>query len=80
LVRDILAKAPGPPFRLECADRLAAGIRRMSQNGIDVLLVDLDLPDSQGLATFTQLHAKQPDVPVVVLSGTADEQLAIEAV
>jgi len=80
LVRERLAEAPGAPFRLECADHLAAGVSRLSKGGVDVLLLDLGLPDSQGLATFTELHASQPGVPVVVLSGAVDEQLAMQAV
>jgi len=79
LVRERLAEADGL-FRIECADRLAAGVSRVMQGGIDVVLLDLGLPDSQGLATFTEIHRRQPAVPVVVLSGAADEQLAMEAV
>jgi len=67
-------------FRLERVDRLATGAGRLLQAGVDVVLLDLGLPDSQGLATFNQIHAREPNVPVVVLSGAADEDLAIAAV
>jgi len=80
LVRERLAAATGVQFRLECAERLAAGAARLQQGGMDVVLLDLGLPDSQGLATFQQLHARHPGVPVVVLSGAADEDLAVAAV
>src|SRR5690348_2432764 len=80
LVREKLTEAPGAPFQFECVDRLAAGVSRLSAGGVDVLLLDLGLPDSQGLATFTAVHARQPGLPVVVLSGAADEQLAMQAV
>ena len=80
LVRERLAEAPGGPFRLECVDRLGTGVGRLAEGEVDVLLLDLGLPDSQGLATFTKLHAREPAVPVVVLSGAADEQLAMQAV
>lgn len=80
LVRERLAEAADGLFRLECADRLAAGAARLKRGGIDLLLLDLGLPDSQGLATFTQIHACQPGIPVVVLSGAADEELAVAAV
>lgn len=45
----------------------------------DVILLDLSLPDSQGLQTFRRLHEHAPDAPVVMLTGMADENLAIEA-
>lgn len=80
LVRERLAGARSAHFHLECVDHLAAGIDRLSHGGIDVMLVDLALPDSQGLDTFRQLHARQPSIPVVVLSGTVDEELAVQAV
>ncbi|HTA42608.1 MAG TPA: ATP-binding protein [Bryobacteraceae bacterium] len=80
LVRERLAESSGGPFQLECADRLTTAANRMLQGGVDVLLLDLGLPDSQGLATFTELHGLQPGTPVVVLSGATDEQLAMEAV
>ena len=80
LVGEILQEAPEAPFHLECADRLATAIARLECERVDVLLLDLGLPDSQGLATFRDIHAVQPAVPVVVLSGAADERLAMEAV
>lgn len=80
LVQERVAEQHGMPFHVECAERLTDGIDRLQRGGIDVLLLDLGLPDSCGLATFSSLHAKQPAVPVVVLSGAADEDLAIQAV
>jgi len=80
LVRTRLSEASGTTFRLECVNRLAAGINRLSEGAVDVVLLDLGLPDSQGLATFTELHACKPGVPVVIWSGASDEQLAIQAV
>jgi signal transduction histidine kinase len=80
LVQETLAQAAGALFRLECADRLAKGASRLLQGGIDVVLLDLGLPDSQGLATFQQIHQRQPEVPVVILSGAIDEDLAMAAV
>ena len=80
LVREKLAEAGPAVFRLECTDRLATGLSRLMAGGVDVVVLDLGLPDSQGLATFTEMHRRQPAVPVVVFSGGADEQLAVEAV
>ena len=50
------------------------------RGGIDVVMSDLSLPDSQGMETFERLHAAAPTVPVIVLSGLDDETLAVETV
>jgi signal transduction histidine kinase len=52
----------------------------LTQQLIDVVLLDLTLPDSQGFETFTRVHTFSPDVAIVVLSGLDDEGLAVRAV
>ena len=68
------------PFALHRADRLAAALERVRAGGVDVVLLDLNLPDSAGYDTFLRVRAAVPDVPVVVLSGLADEELGARAV
>jgi signal transduction histidine kinase/DNA-binding response OmpR family regulator len=80
LLQEMLADASSHTFDLECADRLSTGLERLAAGGIDAVLLDLSLPDSQGLDTFTRVHAQAPDVPIMVLSGLDDEALAIKAV
>ncbi len=80
LIREMLAELPPPPVHLEWVDTLAGGLRRLAAPGIDVVLLDLGLPDSQGLETLQAVTTRAPDVPVVVLSGTADAELALAAV
>jgi PAS domain S-box-containing protein len=80
LIREILAEAKGTPFELECADRLATGLACLARGGIDVVLLDLGLPDSQGLSTLVKVQAKALTVPIVVLTCLDDETLAVEAV
>jgi len=67
-------------FALERADRLQAGIERLQAGGVEIVLLDLSLPDSRGLETFNRLHAAAPLLPIIVLSGLDDEELAAEAV
>ncbi len=50
------------------------------QSKIDIVLLDLELPDSQGLDTFAKAHAHAPEVPIIVLTNSDDESLALEAV
>ena len=78
----MLAKEKSAQFdvEIEYADRLSAGLEHIAKGGIDIVLLDLSLPDSDGLHTFTRVQTQAPKVPVVVLSGLEDEKLAIEAV
>ena len=69
-----------PEFTVEAVDHLAAGLARLEAGGIDAILLDLVLPDSQGLATFERVKATVPNIPVLVLTGLDDEMLAEEAV
>ncbi len=82
LVERILAKNPKPvEFTLDFTESLSAAIEQLSNNKkYDIVLLDLGLPDSQGLETFTALHTKIPQVPIIVLSGMTDETLAVKAV
>ncbi len=67
-------------FTLERADRLSTGLEHLAQGGIEVILLDLGLPDSQGFDAFKKVQAQAPAVPVVVLTGFDDETLAVEAI
>jgi phosphoserine phosphatase RsbU/P len=80
LIEVMLEEAGGGSIELERVDRLATGLERLSQGGIGVVLVDLSLPDSHGLATFAKVRAHAPDLPIVVMSGLANETVAVNAV
>jgi diguanylate cyclase (GGDEF)-like protein len=67
-------------FEFTVAESLKSGMESMSQNRFDVILLDLGLPDGQGLESFEKLHGAFPNKPIVVLSGLMDERLALEAV
>jgi len=62
------------------ADRLSVGLDRLSHDGIDVVLLDLSLPDSDRLETYHRTRAHAPLTPIVVMTGIGDERLALEAV
>lgn len=75
-----LLKLPAAEFCLERVERLASGLERLDQGGVDVVLLDLGLPDSQGDATFAAVRRAAPAVPVIILTGLGDEALAIRMV
>ena len=79
LVEEALRDAPSA-FRLSWVNRMADGLRHLRRGETDVALLDLSLPDAHGLEALTAVRAHVPNVPVVVLTGLDDEELAVRAV
>ncbi len=69
-----------PSLDVACADRLASGLAALDHEHPALVLLDLNLPDSRGAETFRKVLKKAPGVPIVVLSGQDDEELALKAV
>lgn len=67
-------------FDIAHVERLSQGLEALDEQRFDIVLLDLSLPDGQGLETFERVHSHAPYVPIVVLSGLSDELLATEAV
>ncbi len=80
MIREMLSGVEHFRFELQCADRLSVGLERLSEGGIDVILLDLLLPDCSGLETLIKVHANSPELPIVVLTGLGDVELAFEGV
>jgi len=80
LIRSYLSGTKLPAVEITDAATLDAGLRNLNENIYDVILLDLGLPDSLGIDTFTKVQNKNHSTPIVIISGLDDEQLAIEAV
>ena len=80
LLERLLGFSEYPTFSVTTAASLAAGIEKLGAGEQDIVLLDLSLPDSDGVETFRRMNAAAPSVPVVVLSGISDVTLAIEMV
>ena len=80
LLQVLLSDQPSTPFEWTCVERLAEGLKRLRSEHFDIVLSDLSLPDSHGWETFQWLRSQAPHVPIIVLSGTDDETLAVRAV
>ena len=80
LVQTWLSPSGEITFALNWTDSLDAGLERLRLGGVDVIFLDLGLPDSNGLETLTKTGAQAPDVPVIVLSAGDSESLALQMI
>ncbi len=80
LIQMMVEEAGNDLFEIERVEHLGDALERLGHDNIGVVLSDLSLPDSHGLETFAQLHARAPHVPIIVLSGLNDTTVAVQAV
>ncbi|MDY6833231.1 MAG: ATP-binding protein [Chloroflexota bacterium] len=80
IVRKMLTKNNPYAFKFELADRLSLAIEKLHEGVFDILLVDLSLPDARGLHTIAGLVRENNRVPIVVLTGLDDENMALQAI
>jgi len=80
IVREELTVGSGITFHVTHVERLAEAFEQLKEQAFGVVLLDLSLPDSDGFETFTRLREEAADIPVIVLSGRTDEDLAVKAV
>jgi len=78
LVRERLTDETSVPFHVNWADTLEAARERLAQGGNELILLDLSLPDSQGLDTFRTIRGLAPQLPIVILTGLDDQELAFQ--
>jgi PAS domain S-box-containing protein len=80
LILQMLQEGGVGRFMTDRADRLSSGLGTLSAQIPDVVLLDLNLPDSRGITTFSKVHARFPEVPIVVLTGLSDGDVGMQAV
>ena len=80
LLKESLKEQEGSPFELVHVDRLSEALRVLGLDSFGVVLLDLSLPDAHGLDTICRLHNHAGHVPIVVLTGLNDEEVALAAV
>jgi two-component sensor histidine kinase/CheY-like chemotaxis protein len=79
MIRELLEGHSGAGFEVVNYERLGLAIEHLSHETPDIILSDLGLPDSQGMETLRTLKGHASEVPIVVLTGTDDESVGIEA-
>jgi signal transduction histidine kinase len=80
LIQKMLCEPPAAQYRVDVLSSLREALNRVAREPFDALLLDLGLPDSQGLATFDCVNQQAPAMPIIIFSGAIDEQLAVAAV
>jgi len=80
LLRNLLGDRWDGPFELVHVELLEDALRCLQTGKIDVILLDLSLPDSHGVETFLRIYAQAPDLPIVILTGLDDQALALRCV
>jgi DNA-binding NtrC family response regulator len=65
---------------LTVRERLSDSMGFLADNACDIVLLDLNLPDSNGMETFDRLHQQYPGIPTIILTGVGDRELAVSAI
>ncbi|MDZ7956929.1 MAG: response regulator [Aulosira sp. DedQUE10] len=79
LLQEFLKDVTAAVVELMPVEQLDEALSHLAYESFDVMLLDLSLPDSQGLETFIKAHNKAKSTPIIVLTGIADETLALRA-
>jgi DNA-binding response OmpR family regulator len=80
LILKMLEKSESSEFELIHTPRLSSGIELLENNTFDAILLDLGLPDSEGLESFNVVLKKHPEIPTIILTGLANEEIGIQAI
>jgi DNA-binding NarL/FixJ family response regulator len=80
LLQQTLSRLGGEKWQISHFERLGNALDACSNKYFDIALLDLSLPDSEGLNTVAEFHAAAPEIPIVVLTGFDDEEIALQAV
>src|SRR5271157_1962409 len=78
--KETLEQAKDRKFEISHVETLADAKEHLEKESFNVLLLDLGLPDGQGIGTFLEAKNMAPGIPIIVMSGLDDETLALEAV
>jgi two-component system sensor histidine kinase UhpB len=79
IIQEMLKEIYDNHFDLHSFQRVDEGLKHLNEN-FDIMLLDLNLPDSQGIETFNTMNKHAPELPIIILTGLVDEELAINIV
>jgi len=73
-------EASSTMYDLTWKSSISSGLQFLSTNDVDAVLLDLNLPDSLGLDTFYNIYKNKPKIPILILTGLCDREIAVKAV
>jgi len=80
IIREMLKEKQSNHFEVTSANDLKNGLKHLIKGDFDIILLDLNLPDSEGIETFDNINQNARDLPIIILTGLADEEIAISSV
>ena len=80
MVEAFLRAPAGPKFMVYWAECLADALAIIARGGLDVVLLDLSLPDSHGMSTLSRTRREAPELPIIVLTGVDDDALGMQLI
>jgi PAS domain S-box-containing protein len=79
LIRELMEESGPGRFKIRVATDFKQGLAALAEARYDIALLDLSLPDSSGLSGLLRLRAEYPELPIVIMTGFNDEELAVQA-
>lgn len=79
-ILQLLDKSETVDFEITHAPNLANGLKILDSTYVDVVLLDLGLPDSEGLESFKSIFKKYHKIPIIILTGLANEEIGTKAI
>src|SRR5271169_2235532 len=79
LIRRMLVKVSEPSFTFVQALRLSDGLQVLRESSVDIVLLDLKLPDSDGMDSVIEIRRQSPTIPIIVFTGLDDDEVALNA-
>jgi DNA-binding NarL/FixJ family response regulator len=76
---EALTRAVEETLDIESPSTLSSGVERINKGGVLAVILDLEMPDHQGIAAFGKVFSTAPDLPILLLSGTETESIARQA-
>ncbi|MDW5550257.1 PAS domain S-box protein [Methanosarcina sp.] len=80
LIEEMLEEFADFQYEFKTVQTLNEGLSLLKKNRLDIILSDLGLPDSYGIDTFLEIHARNSRIPIIILTGMNDEKIGVEAV
>jgi len=80
LIEEMLEEFADFPYELKNVETLKEGLSLLKERPFNLIMTDLRLPDSDGINTFLDIHAKTSRIPIIILTALNDEKIGIDAV